>query len=118
MSAIGRVLVVDDDTDVRESIEEVLRDTGYETYGAENGRAALAAIDRIPSPCLVLLDLMMPEINGWEVLNELRAQDRLVHFPVVVMSAVKPELMPTGVPWLRKPFELEVLLEAVRRHCK
>lgn len=114
----ARVLVVDDDADVRESIEDVLRDTGYETYAAENGREALKILDTIQPPCLLLLDLMMPDLNGWEVLNELRAQKRLNEYPVVVMSAVKPELMPQGVPWLRKPFELDVLLAAVKRHCK
>ena len=112
------MLVVDDDADVRDALEDVLREEGFETFAAENGREALDMLPRIARPCVVLLDLMMPETNGWEVLQTLRDRGELADYPVVVMSAIKPELMPSDVPWIRKPFELDVLLGAVRKHMR
>ena len=106
------VLVADDDEAIRQVIAEVLRDEGYDVVCAENGAQALQELHRAPHPDLVLLDLMMPVMSGWEVLEELQSDDELARIPVVVMSAM-------GAPGvsghLAKPIDLDRLLDTVNR---
>ena len=81
------VLVVDDDPDIRLTLRQILREEGFHVREARNGLEALEQIDQ-DEPDLVLLDLMMPWIDGWEVLETLRHSRR--DLPVVVLSAVPP----------------------------
>jgi CheY-like chemotaxis protein len=104
--------VVDDDQAIREVIAEVLRDEGYEVVCAENGIQALDALRRDHRPNLVLLDLMMPVMSGWEVLEELQADDQLSRIPVVVVSAMHA---PGVREHLAKPIDLDRLLATVGR---
>lgn len=111
-----KLLVVDDDDGIRESIRDLLEDEGYRVETATNGREALAAVSR-HRPCVMLLDLMMPVMNGWQVLDALRSDQALSGIPVVVVSAAADGL-PSGVArTLRKPLRLEALLDAVKAHC-
>jgi CheY-like chemotaxis protein len=80
------VLVVDDDDALREAIVDAISDAGYVVEQAENGRIALDKM-RASSPCLVLLDLMMPVMDGYGVLDELAKDPRTASVPVVVLSA-------------------------------
>jgi len=109
------VLVVDDDLVIRESIEALLRDEGYHVTSAENGRVALAAM-ATATPDLVLLDLWMPEMNGWQLSERLRTEAPSV--PVVFMTAalLAPDSPLADHPGtvLTKPFDLDRLLAAVR----
>jgi CheY-like chemotaxis protein len=105
------VLVVDDDEAIRDVIAEVLRDEGYCVTCAENGEQALAEI-RVSRPDLILLDLMMPVLSGWEVLEEIAADERLVNVAVVVVSAMAG---PAGYEHLLKPIDLDRLLDTVKR---
>jgi two-component system response regulator CpxR len=107
-----RVLVVDDDDATREVIAELLRDEGYEVACAENGVAALREIRMEHSPDLVLLDLMMPVMSGWEVLEQLQESDRLSQIPVVVVSAMNA---PGAREHLAKPIDVALLLSTVGR---
>lgn len=110
------VLVVDDDESVREVIAAVLQDEGFPVATATNGREAL---DRIAErrPAVVLLDLQMPIMSGWEVLSELRAAECPV--PIVFMSAgyrVKTEAERHHADaYIAKPFDLNELLRIVGR---
>jgi CheY-like chemotaxis protein len=82
------VLVIDDDDDVREGLQSFLEAEGHATEGASNGREALSLLrDQPKPPSLILLDLMMPVMSGWEVLVELDVDPRLREIPVAIMSA-------------------------------
>jgi CheY-like chemotaxis protein len=82
------VLVVDDDEDIRTAVQEVLEGEGYATRGASNGREALDLLQTTGDPpALVLLDLMMPEMDGWELLVRMSEDRALRQIPVALMSA-------------------------------
>jgi signal transduction histidine kinase/DNA-binding response OmpR family regulator len=81
------VLIVDDDADVRELVRSTLEGSGLRTAQAVNGRAAINWLDNHPLPSLILLDLMMPEMDGFAFLEEIRKDDELVDIPVVVLTA-------------------------------
>jgi CheY-like chemotaxis protein len=87
--ARGRaVLVVDDDDDIRSAVQEVLEEEGFETIGAANGKQALDVLHGCTYlPALILLDLMMPEMDGWEFLVRIDEDPTLHQVPVALMSA-------------------------------
>jgi CheY-like chemotaxis protein len=117
----GRVLVVDDDADIRDSIADILELRGYEVARAANGREALDHLRRGPQPCVILLDLMMPVLNGWEFREQQIGDAALASVPVVVISgdgSVDQKAAKIGAQdYLRKPLELSAILDVVRRHC-
>lgn len=113
------VLVVEDDEDVRDAIATALFDEGYEVQTAGHGQEALELLrGRGPDdqPCLILLDLMMPVMNGWQLVEALRAEDAYAAIPVVVVSAMA-EGVPGAVASMKKPIQLAALLDLVRQHC-
>ena len=89
VTTMGRVLVVDDDTALREAVAEAIADAGYEVEQAENGRDALAKMrrDADERPCIVLLDLMMPVMDGFEFIAEFHRHPEWQGIPVVVITA-------------------------------
>jgi len=118
-----RVLVVDDDTEIRDSLMEVLRDHGYEVLGASNGRDALDKLQGAGEslPCMIFLDLMMPVMDGAAFREEQLRQPELAAIPVVVISAYrdladKVKAMQLS-EHLGKPLRLDDLIAAARRHC-
>jgi CheY-like chemotaxis protein len=108
------VLVVDDDRDMRDTIAAVLESEGYDVRCAENGAQALAAMHG-PKPAAVVLDLSMPVMSGWELLEAVRAEDELSSIPVVVFSAMRA---PEGVPHLNKPVSPDELVTTLDRVCR
>jgi CheY-like chemotaxis protein len=115
------ILVVDDDTDLRETIGELLVEEGYDAHLCENGRAALEFLRSGESdPELILLDLMMPEMNGWQFREEQLRDDRLKEIPVVVMTASRGlDANPiTAQEVLLKPLGLGELVEAIARNVR
>jgi CheY-like chemotaxis protein len=110
------VLIVDDEASIVESLQEILEHEGYGVVVAANGKQALEAVER-ERPSLVLTDFMMPQMNGLQLLEALRARPELEDLPVVMMSAVH---MPPGraaqlwTAFLGKPFEIDTLLDVVR----
>ncbi len=120
---IASVLVVDDDEDLREEIVELIENEGYTATGVTDGKEALDYLTIVPTkPKLMLLDLMMPAMDGWEVLNEMRQSEMLATIPVVIISARYTELAGASVPGLRvrsmaKPLDSEALLSVVRETC-
>jgi len=117
----GEVMVVEDDFAVREALHDLLEEQGYHVVRAANGLEALAQLRGGPVPGVILLDLMMPVMNGWELLGVLHDDPALASIPVVVISADhrleerSRTLAASG--HLSKPFELGALLAAVDRHC-
>jgi CheY-like chemotaxis protein len=117
LSCPASVLVVEDHEDIREAIGEILENEGYETALAEDGARALDLLAEIPRPCLVLVDLIMPRMDGWQLVNVLSRDDRLATIPVVVMSAAANAHTVPEHPTLKKPIDMEILLQIVRDHC-
>lgn len=115
------VLIVDDDDGFRSVLMELLQGFGYDVLCAENGLVALELLRRGLRPCLILLDLMMPKMNGWEFLECQRQEPALAHIPVAILSGVDrldAKAASLGVSTLlRKPVELDTLLEVVARNC-
>jgi CheY-like chemotaxis protein len=108
-----RVLVVDDDEAERTALASVLRDAGFEVALAEDGEQALLALEHRAPPALVLLDLMMPRVNGWQVLEAMERNAGLADTPVIVLTAFAARGgLPAGCRVLHKPFEREVLVAA------
>ena len=116
------VLVVDDDEAIRESLADLLGDEGYRVLTATNGAEALSLL-RPPAklrPCVILLDLMMPIMNGQEFYAEQQRDPTLAAIPIVVISADKNvALKATGIngEFLPKPVRLDTVLGVLGRHC-
>lgn len=117
-TSISQVLVVEDDRDIRETVAEVLEEEGYQVRSAENGRDALdylLAAGKLPD--VILLDLMMPVMDGWTFWSELQTDVKLAALPIVVISAdasvheKAARLHP--VACLRKPVSVDELLSVV-----
>jgi DNA-binding response OmpR family regulator len=105
------VLIADDDYDLRDALSEILGEYGFDILEARDGREALAIMER-RGPSLVLLDLTMPQMSGWELLEELDRRADLRAIPVLVFSANEVRV-PEGRAFLAKPFRVEQLLERV-----
>jgi CheY-like chemotaxis protein len=115
-----RILVVDDDVDIRETVAEILRDEGYPVDAVADGLEALDYLRTRPSPRLVLLDLMMPGMNGEDLVKVLRGTPTLAETRIAVVSAARDlreraEEM-KAVAFLQKPITLDRLLALVERH--
>jgi two-component system response regulator CpxR len=113
------MLVVDDDEDIRLSLADLLEESGFQVSLAANGREALARLRTQAAPSLILLDMMMPVMDGWELMEELQIDERLARIPIVVFSACrKPApaamaIVPRAV--LSKPLSMSQLLAAIER---
>jgi CheY-like chemotaxis protein len=113
------VLIVEDDPDIREFMELLLLDAGYETMTAENGSRGLERM-RARRPCLVLLDLAMPVMDGWEFRKRQLADPDLAGIPVVcVTAAFDPANVSArlNVPCLPKPVSFSAVLNEVQSAC-
>jgi CheY-like chemotaxis protein len=114
------VLIVEDDEVIRETLAQILQDHSYHVTTAQHGRDALEKMASMPCPCLLLMDLMMPIMNGWELLTELRRDERWSRLPVIILSAggeANDLLQDPYVRFLKKPLRMASLLEAVRTSC-
>jgi CheY-like chemotaxis protein len=112
-AAGAKVLIVDDDRGVRTSIADILVDEGYDVEVAANGALALELLRDGLRPSIVLLDVSMPVLNGFEFLERSRGEPGLDAVPVIVMTAGH-EKIPDVAHVLRKPMTIETLLEAMR----
>jgi CheY-like chemotaxis protein len=116
------ILVVDDDPDIRSSLTEILDGEGYRVAGARNGREALEYLGRRTLPSLILLDMIMPEMDGWLFRREQQKRPDLASIPVVILSShgdVRDAALVLGVAdYLRKPLRLDSLLEIAERYCR
>jgi CheY-like chemotaxis protein len=110
-----RVLVVEDEQDLRDGLAEVLRDEGHEVETAENGAEGLDRARQF-RPEVILLDLMMPVMNGWQFLESQQLDPALSRIPVIVVSAAaRVAAGKTVVEHLSKPFNVVQLLSVVER---
>ena len=120
MSEAKRILVVDDDSDIRDLIEIVLAGEGYDVRTAADGVAALEVVEQSP-PKLILLDMRMPVLDGWEFARRYRAGPG-PHAPIVVLTAARDaaaraaEIGADG--YLGKPFNVVELVQLVGQHAR
>jgi CheY-like chemotaxis protein len=112
------VLIVEDDSDIRHSIARLIEDEGYLVMTARNGAEAIEVLKRA-RPCIVLLDLMMPIMDGWQVVGVMSADEFLKSIPVVVTSAFAAHapLEPPVARVLSKPLDTAKLLAAIEAFC-
>lgn len=115
-----RVLVVDDHEDIRNTLTVALDDEGYEVRAAANGKEALRVLEEW-TPCVILLDLMMPVMDGWAFREEQLRRENGKAVPVVILSAAgelekhRVALSAAGV--IPKPFDIDRVVEAVAAAC-
>jgi CheY-like chemotaxis protein len=115
----GRILIIEDDPDVRVTLVDLLEDAGYPVDCAANGQEALDHLRRGTLPSVILLDLMMPVMDGWEFRREQRRDPRVANVPVIVLSALdRTRVGDLGeAAFMKKPLDFDRLLELVRRYC-
>jgi CheY-like chemotaxis protein len=116
-TAKSTILVVEDEKESRDTLRELLEFEGYRVETAVNGREALdtlnAAGDKI---CIMLLDLFMPVMDGWQVIDQLRAEGRLGRTQIVIITSA-PYRAPAGLPVFQKPLDLDKVMVEVQRLC-
>jgi CheY-like chemotaxis protein len=113
---VKHVLIVEDERDLLDSLQEFFEDEGFSVQTASNGAEALSLLDADELPSVVLLDLMMPVLDGNELFARMRAEPRLAGIPVIV-STSDPSRAPSGVLIMKKPVNLGSLLGAVQSLC-
>jgi len=115
----GVVLIVEDDLDTRETVGELLEEYGYSVFGAGNGAEGVHLLQSGTVPSVILLDLMMPVMDGYRFRAEQRSDPALAAIPVIVMTAGESieldELNASAV--MRKPLHVPRLLSNIRQHC-
>ena len=115
---MNHILVVDDDPAIRDVVADILEMSDYRVQTANNGAEALAQI-RADQPAVVLLDLMMPVMDGWEFLRRCRNVDKCARVPVAVMSAARDVAAAASElgaqAYLTKPFDMDAVLDVVSR---
>jgi CheY-like chemotaxis protein len=113
------VLIVEDDADLRDMMAQLLSLEGYRAEAVPNGREALHYLERGDRPDVILLDLMMPVMDGWEFRRRQVQDPAIANVPVVVLSALDPARAADlgGTAFLKKPLDFDRLLELVHRFC-
>lgn len=116
------VFIVDDDFNIRDAFREILEDEGYRVASASNGRVALEQLRGGHRPCVILLDLMMPVMDGWQFRAEQQRDPKLAEIPVVVVSAdTQVQQKATALQasgYLQKPIEMDTLLATISHYCQ
>lgn len=116
------VFIVDDDFGIRDAFREILEVEGCRVASAANGRVALDHLRRGERPCVILLDLMMPVMDGWQFRREQQKDPALAEIPVVVVSADTQVRQKAAVlraaGHLQKPIEMDTLLATISRYCQ
>lgn len=116
-----QILIVEDDADLREALTQVLRDEGYEVLGAAHGGETMDCLRGGRRPCVILLDLSMPVMNGWQFRAAQRDDPELSRIPVIVLSAgqdLGAQMPVLGLrEYIPKPIQLTSLLQSVSRVC-
>ncbi|HET8587575.1 MAG TPA: response regulator [Candidatus Limnocylindria bacterium] len=112
------VLIVDDTAVLRELIADVLSLEGYKTVTAADGIDALRKLSQGERPCVILMDLAMPNMDGFELAARVKARSEWESIPIVVLSALLPgRTVPDAAAHLAKPVPMTELLDTISRHC-
>jgi len=114
------ILIVEDEASIRENLKMMLELAGYSSiFTANDGKQGLETLKTLPHPCLVLLDQLMPVMNGMEFLEAKRHEDAIAAIPVCIVSGVaqQPTSKNLYEHFLKKPIDLTTLLSFVRLYC-
>lgn len=116
------VLVVEDQPELREVLCHVLSDGDVVAVGVPDGAAALEFLEREPAPAALILDLVLPRVDGWQVLDRLRVEPQLAPMPIVIISAAPRERVAQALAhgpalFLPKPLDAVRLVRSIRRVC-
>lgn len=110
------ILLIEDDTAITQTIQDLLELQGYRVFIAGNGKEGASLLKALsPPPCVILLDLMMPDTNGWDFLDFLKADSDLRAIPVVICSAYIESAKAIQLPFVAKPLQYNELMNAVRK---
>ena len=109
-----RVLIVDDDRDIRETLGELLVDEGFAVEAAWNGETALARLEAGFRPDVIVLDLMMPGMDGLAFRAAQRSHNALAAIPVIGLTAFPTSAVDADFDCLRKPLRFDRLVERIR----
>jgi CheY-like chemotaxis protein len=114
------VLIVEDDEDLREMMAQLLMLEGFDAATVANGREALEYLHHARKPDVILLDLMMPVMDGWEFRRQQQADPELAPVPVIVLSALDQARAANveATAFLKKPLDFDRLLDLVRTYCR
>ena len=114
------VLIVEDDEDLRDMMAQMLTIEGFHATTVANGREALDYLHTASPPHVILLDLMMPVMDGWEFRRRQQADRDLARVPVIVLSALDQAraAIIDATAFLKKPLDFDLLLALVRQHCR
>ena len=108
------ILLVDDDDELRDIVGDVLEECGYDIVPAGNGKQAIDYLTTASErPCLIVLDLMMPIVNGWECLRFIKGEARFSSIPVILVTAIDRDRPPGADVVFKKPYAIADLLAAV-----
>ena len=121
-TAPKKILVVDDDKAVITLLESLLSGQGYKVSAANDGLDAMVQV-RNNIPDLIILDIMMPELNGYDVCGNLKFDERFKHIPIIVLTSREQELAPRisqlmGISYMHKPIDSKILLEKIQNILK
>jgi two-component system, chemotaxis family, chemotaxis protein CheY len=114
---VHKALIVDDNSDIRSLLSRALKMEGFDVMAAENGEAARHLIQTVEKPCVILLDLMMPVMDGKQFLDWKNQQSHLDDVPVVIISALTDNSLQGVRAALKKPIDLTELFEVVDELC-
>lgn len=117
------ILIIEDEAGIRDTFKDLLEMEGFNVFTAENGREGLRMLQEIGDPCLILLDLMMPIMNGWEFLEMLKNNHKslMASVPITVISAASDVAAIQenyGCQVLRKPLGIDRLAALAHEHCQ
>jgi CheY-like chemotaxis protein len=117
--SIPTVFIIEDDVDTRDMLARFLEFEGYKVYAAANGRQALDLLSNGAPACVIVLDLMMPVMDGWEFRRRQVEDDRLKDIPTIVVSAAGRDRLSqiSADAYLSKPVDMDELLERVSQYC-
>jgi len=121
-AGLKKILVVDDDRAITALLQGLLTSQGYEVSVAYDGLDGMLQVKK-SIPDLIILDIMMPEINGYDVCSNLKFEEKFKHIPIIVLTSRQQELDPRigklmGIGYMQKPLDSKVLLEEIQKVLK
>lgn len=112
------ILVVEDESSIRETLRFALEMEGYTVFTASNGQEGIDLLATIPKPCMILLDLMMPVMDGWGFVEAIEKDLLLTSIPVVVVTAFSDKLKTVKArDVIKKPVDLDALSKVAQQWC-
>jgi CheY-like chemotaxis protein len=114
----NNILIVEDDKGIRELLQIALEVEGYKVFTASNGKEGIEELLRMPRPCLILLDLMMPVMDGWGFVDALESDLWFATIPVIVVTAFRDKSKTIKAKEIiEKPLDLNALCKTIRHYC-